>query len=649
MAITFTFSDSSTITQDYLTDSLKITEVYYNELAPADNSCSLSVVYSIALYNKLLADADNDILAVVKDKTGTETLFTGYLRHTFTVKRTQKNQPIALEIVSPSFLLKKPLESKIFYEQRTVKQLVIEIAEQVGFTITASQSPSIDDLTMNVYCFKADEGEEAYTILKDLLFEVGYVFDFTAEGYFAVHPVFLTAEEKEAVNPENPEFDELPEFDGADTLNQVTLEKKERKYGGASVSYSHIKGNKVTDDVINNSVTKALFYVYVNLRSTDFCVYIETEGNEDAQLCNIETEEDTYLYGEEAVQMEYASKYGELIHSAFKMFIVTATDSSGANEEKYGRTVGTDQSGQTYYTISCGGYDFTLYDYGTYGILSAPNNEAYTTILKRLKLVSDIYAIENIQDAVTKTGQDEPYEYKSKYLHTSSIMTVSKSQSNLLSFTTVKQTGATAQAKALSQNIADYFRYALFGLKIESKKDLPYGTIVKVTNPEFGTFTGRIVKKMTTLLKYAYDIETITDYTPASAANPLPVRRMDQTEYINAQDIESKKYYQHAVYCDNTTTGANYSTTESRKYVGLYNDTDPEPAETFAIANAKPGIVWSRIQGIDGGYQDYKFLAGPYDMTEEALYSSDDWQDAPPATTAQNPCIYMATKYIENN
>lgn len=649
MAVTFTFSDNSTITQEYLTDSLKITEVYYNELAPADNSCTLSVVHSLALYNKLLADADNDILAVVKDKTNTQTLFTGYLRHTFTVNRTQKNQPIDLEIVSLSFLLKKPLVSKIWYEQRTVKQLVIEIASQIGFTISASQSPSINNLSMSVYCFKADEGEDVYTVLKNLLFEVGYVFDFTAEGYFAVHPIFLTAEEKAAVNPESSAYDELPEFDGSDTLNQVTLEKKERKYGGASVSYSHIKGNKVNDDVITTSVTKQLFYTYVNLRSTDFCVYIETEGNEDSQLCNIETEADAYLYGEEAVQMEYASKYGELIHSAFKMFIVTATDSSGFDDAEYGKTAHTDQSGHTYYTIHCGGYDFSLYDYGTYGILSAPNNAAYTTILKRLKLVADIYAIENFQNAVTKTGQDEPYEYQAKYLHTSSIMTVSKNQYNLLSFTTIKQTDAIQMAKALSQNIADYYRYALFCIKIESKKDLSYGTIVKVTNPEFGTFTGRIVKKMTTRLKYSYEIETITDYSPATAAQPLPVRRMDQAEYINVQDIESEKYYQHAVYCDNTTTGANYSTTESRKYVGLYNDTDPNPATTFAIANAKPGIVWSRIQGIDGGYQDYKFLAGPYDMTEEALYASNDWQDAPPAVTTQNPCIYMATKYIRNN
>lgn len=60
------------------------------------------------------------------------------------------------------------------------------------------------------------------------------------------------------------------------------------------------------------------------------------------------------------------------------------------------------------------------------------------------------------------------------------------------------------------------------------------------------------------------------------------------------------QYYIHFVYCDDTSAGTNYSTSEARKYIGVYTDTTQADAATFNAAKAKAGIVWSKAEGEDG-------------------------------------------------
>lgn len=60
------------------------------------------------------------------------------------------------------------------------------------------------------------------------------------------------------------------------------------------------------------------------------------------------------------------------------------------------------------------------------------------------------------------------------------------------------------------------------------------------------------------------------------------------------------QYYYHYVYVDNPGTGENYSTSFGRKYIGTYTDTIKSDANSFAVANAKPGIVWNLAKGDKG-------------------------------------------------
>ena len=58
------------------------------------------------------------------------------------------------------------------------------------------------------------------------------------------------------------------------------------------------------------------------------------------------------------------------------------------------------------------------------------------------------------------------------------------------------------------------------------------------------------------------------------------------------------QYYIHYVYCDDTDLGTNYSTTDTRKYVGVYVDTVSADATSFA--KVPSDVIWSQIEGDKG-------------------------------------------------
>lgn len=70
----------------------------------------------------------------------------------------------------------------------------------------------------------------------------------------------------------------------------------------------------------------------------------------------------------------------------------------------------------------------------------------------------------------------------------------------------------------------------------------------------------------------------------------------------------STQYYIHYVYADiigalgsgQIESDRHYSTSQTRKYIGVYVDTTEQDADTFNAANGKSGIVWSQVTGTNG-------------------------------------------------
>lgn len=77
-----------------------------------------------------------------------------------------------------------------------------------------------------------------------------------------------------------------------------------------------------------------------------------------------------------------------------------------------------------------------------------------------------------------------------------------------------------------------------------------------------------------------------------------PVGPVGKTGATGATGKNATQYYIHYVYCDDTDLGTNYSTTDTRKYVGVYVDTVSADATSFA--KVPSDVIWSQIEGDKG-------------------------------------------------
>lgn len=291
--IKFTFSDNSTITSDYITTSYTKTENCHNKLRPVDNSCSLDVLFSTALANKLKLDGDNNIKAEVRDGNN-NLLFTGYLRKTFNFTKTQKNQPIKIEIVSPGFLLDKKIQTRRVFIGQTVATIVHELGLLAGQNITAATITNVVDIAV------FNEGESIYDSIAQILFEHGYSFTYDKAGIFSIFQLFNV-----------PSFPPSTILDGSDCLNAISITRNERSYDGASARWGKVEQKSdvlyrddETQEIANNGYYK---------------------GNED------NTDGLHYL--------EYDSSYGEVIQ-AISAEVSTTTNPSSASVQKTFQNLG---------------------------------------------------------------------------------------------------------------------------------------------------------------------------------------------------------------------------------------------------------------------------------------------------------------------
>ena len=182
--------NSTSFESEYIIDSFKLTEYFHKDLSPADNSISLKIPYREDIANFIKSNNNADLQAVVRYTILQEHVFYGYIRNNYTFEKQQRIQPISLEIVSPSFLLKRNIGSEIIWLNKTPANVVRDLLLHAGLTNYASTITNTD-LTNNTIIFKADADEEYYDVITQLLFEYGYVFDFYgSNGTFRVLSLF---------------------------------------------------------------------------------------------------------------------------------------------------------------------------------------------------------------------------------------------------------------------------------------------------------------------------------------------------------------------------------------------------------------------------------------------------------------------------
>jgi hypothetical protein len=271
------FPGQTAYTTDFFIDSYQKTEVYHNNLRSADNSLRLEVPFNETFADQLKIYVDKDIKIEIRNADGSID-FTGYLRKNYTLEKQKRPRPISLEIVSPSFLLKKPLGpgNAIILKDQTVTQICTAVLAQAGFT--NNSSITISDI---IPIFMAEEDEQYYTILSDLLFEYAYTFDFDTTGAFILLPLF----NKPTATPEQV-------FNKNNIREKLTQKIEERKTSAnIRLEWSTLtKFNRVT-------------------------IYENVEGRNAAYPdgCQLQVYPNAYLFGNEENRIDYDSSLGEVV------------------------------------------------------------------------------------------------------------------------------------------------------------------------------------------------------------------------------------------------------------------------------------------------------------------------------------------------
>lgn len=219
--MTFTFKyNSESISAEVITNSFSKTEIYWNNLKQADNSARFQAVFTIELSNFLKTYINNDILVEIKD--GDNFVFYGYVRKSIKFTKTQINQPVSIEVVSPSFLLNKEISKTRIFQNKSISEILATLLDDAGVEDVGTLSA----LTQEPTFIRISEGTYK-DVITELLYEFGFCWDFSDSGVFEVYPLFNVPDVEEISNT----------FNGSNCLDQIDIQAKEREFDSLRLAY----------------------------------------------------------------------------------------------------------------------------------------------------------------------------------------------------------------------------------------------------------------------------------------------------------------------------------------------------------------------------------------------------------------------------
>lgn len=263
-------------TYDAQIDNFSITEKMHNDLKSADNSASIVICHNVELENALRAIGFNGIKAKIEKDNNL--LFAGYVRRNFTFTNNGRVQNTKLELVSPSFTLKRKINSRYEAVNKTVTAIITELLTLAGVDMTGAEIPTITEV-IPYLSINSDDGKTYFEILEGLYFEYGFVIDFGANGA----PCYYSWLSGEA------ETDQ--EFNASNILGTLSQAVKDEAHANIEVKWQSVKqingGNIFSDTTNGGSVNKCNLYIakghYLGVEDgTDTGLYCEysTEGYE---------------------------------------------------------------------------------------------------------------------------------------------------------------------------------------------------------------------------------------------------------------------------------------------------------------------------------------------------------------------------------
>jgi len=252
MFLRLSLPNGNTIDSDIVRSGYQHTQVYYNEIKPADDSIKLQVPFNVSISNAIKSFTNENVPAVVYDD-NSQPVFTGYLRKESTMIKTVLNDDISIELVPPSITLDKKYGDIKTFINKTVSYIVTTVLSDINSNV------SIDSFPVKTISFaKIEESTNVLTFIKNLLFECGYAYTFTNTGRMKAIPLF------------NQKPDVITQVftdgDSGNMYGSFTQKSKERKYDSVTANFNELvyKENQTIFDDTSSRQIAAGEYLFDN-------------------------------------------------------------------------------------------------------------------------------------------------------------------------------------------------------------------------------------------------------------------------------------------------------------------------------------------------------------------------------------------------
>ena len=280
----FYFDEEDPTTSDILTNSYSKNEVYYNRLRASDGAVSFTIPYSSTLATLLKTHIDSDVFVQIKN--GNTNLATGYLHKQVNFERTQRNQPIAITLDSPSFMLDQSFDKNYVFENKTVAYMIRFALNLAG--IVDAYIGTLN-LTTAIPFVSVSSGNSIREFISELCFEYQKVFYFDDDGVFQVSTILDTSDSYPAV------------FNNNNILDKIVIQAKDHEADYVSGEWNKIE------------------------LKTDTLLFSDTQNAEGSDKCRISIPAGEYVFGEEENLLTADSTYGEVVGiSALTQKLITA-------------------------------------------------------------------------------------------------------------------------------------------------------------------------------------------------------------------------------------------------------------------------------------------------------------------------------------
>lgn len=254
----FYFPDGSTFVSDIIKESYQSHEILHNKLMSADGSCSFKIPYNTEIANNFKTQINLDKVKVeIKDERN-QNIHTFYVKDSLSFEKTQKNQPISIQAISPSFFLNEDLPRTVVMLSKTVEAIIKNLLKEINYKGRIS-IPIYNTLPY----FVAEEGDSVKSVINELLFEYGYVGFFDKDGNFTARDLYDIPEDTKMIT----EY-----LDGKSLREKIKIDVTEHEADFVSANYNKVE------------------------MVTDVLLFSDTQNADENNKCKIEIKSGYYMF-----------------------------------------------------------------------------------------------------------------------------------------------------------------------------------------------------------------------------------------------------------------------------------------------------------------------------------------------------------------